>query len=204
MGNTAGIISGLHAQVRLAKDMLVEAALQIRHAQSGLDSADRLLAEIKANLVQIVKQYPPFAHDSPQRIAYLNAITGLRKQLEALSFPPAGVQGGSPELSVQLLGGHSLSPPQAALPQPGDLAIPELSPQAASDGEVASALDAVKSAQDKVAQLKQTMREDVVRFVGGLDGNQAISQAGEVRTFIASSQSQGIGGAAPQFVASVV
>jgi hypothetical protein len=188
----------------LAKDMLVEAALQIRRAQSGLDSADKLLAEIKANLIQIVKQYPPYAQDSPQRIAYLNAITGLRKQLEALSFAPTGEKGVRPIPSGQGFDGQSALPPRAALPQPGDLAIPELSPQTASDGEVASALDAVKSSQDKVAQLKKSMWEDVMRFVGSLDNNQAISHAGEVRTFIASSPSQGIGAATPQFVADAV
>jgi hypothetical protein len=169
--------------------------MQFRQAQSGLKRADELLAAIKEQLVHIVKQYPPFAQDDPQRIAYLNAVTGLRKQLDALAFPP---ERKLREALSNEDGGQAAVPLVPTTAIKGDLAIPELDPTSASDAAVESVLDAIKHAQDKVHEVQGSMWQDVVRFVGepnlGWSADaQVQAQAGEVREYIASNTSRGIG-----------
>lgn len=187
--------SSLYAQIQATNDMRGEAAVQLRQAQSGLQQADELLNEIKNRLVEIVKQYPPFAQDSPQRIAYLNAITGLRKQLDALAFPPERHDGNANASGVDW---QKTLPPQAVLPAQGDLAIPELDPGTASDGEVGKALDAVTKAQDKVHEMKGEMWQGVVQYLGETNLGQiadykARSQAEDVRGYVAANPVRGIG-----------
>ena len=197
-------VSGVHAQIRLAKDAMAEAALRIRLAQSGLEKADGVLAEAEVNLTQIVKQYPPFAQDSPQRIAYLNAITGLRKQLEALSFPPVRAREGPGSVPASGIDWRELLPPQPVLPRQGDLSIPELVPDTATDGDVTRALNAVVGAREQVALMKQGMWDEVARFVGSLDVNRAVSQAGEVKSYVASTPGHGIGVASSRLMANTI
>lgn len=187
--------SSFYAQLQTSNDARGEAAQQLRQAQSGLQQADELLTEIKNRLVQIVKQYPPFAQDSPQRIAYLNAITGLRKQLDALEFPPEREDNNITPPGVDW---QQLLPPQATLPARGDLAIPDLDPRMASDQEVSSALDAAMKALGTVNEIKGQMWQDVVHYLGEANLGQiadykARSQAEEVRGYVAAYPTRGIG-----------
>jgi len=193
------MVSGLHAQISQVKDSLAETALNIRGAQQGLDRAGELLNELDATLTGIVKQYPPFAQDNPQRVAYLNTITGLRKQLEALAFPPE-----SPRAEIKLPANSGLdwalsALPQPARPEPGDLAIPELTPDA-TDAELVRMLGVVEVARDRVEALKTGMREDVVRFAASVDAPRALAQAGEIRAFVVALPDRGIGADAPRGV----
>lgn len=192
------IQSGLHAQIRQAKDAIAEAAMQIRGAHAGLSAADQLLREIKTNLTHIVKQYPPYAQDNPERIAYLNSITGLRKQLEALAFPPAAERPEIPAQAARIMDWQQVMPPAAVLPRQGDLAIPELNPQTAKDAEVINALDMVNRTRENIAQMQKTMWEDVMRFVGGLDAERATFQADQIQGYVAGGSSRTIGGGAQQ------
>jgi hypothetical protein len=191
----------MHAQIRLAKDAMAEAALQIRFVHSSLEKADEALSQVIVNLTQIVKQYPPFAQDSPQRIASLNSVTGLRKQLEALAFPVERGQRGLGSAPGQSLG---WLPPQPVIPTQGDLSIPELSPETATDSDVANALSTVAATRERVSLMKAGMWEDVARFVGSLDINWAISQAGEVNSYVASTPGHGIGIASEQLMANTL
>ena len=198
--------SSLYAQIRASMDLRGEAALQLRQAQSGLQQADDLLVEIKSRLVQIVKQYPPFSQDSPQRIAYLNAITGLRQQLDALAFPPERQDQNDRLADVEW---QKTLPPQAVSPAPGDLAIPDLDPRTASDDEVGTALDAVMKAQDRVNEIKGEMWQDVVRYVGETNLGQiadykARSLAEDVRGYAAANPARGIGVSAQTILANGV
>jgi hypothetical protein len=181
------------AQLSAIQDARWEAALQLRQAGSSLERTDAILTEIKSRLLEIVKQYPPFRHDDPRRVEYLNAIPGLRKQLDALSFPPVRMHGDGQEAL-----------PRAAYPAEGDLAIPELDPRTASDTEVATALDAVTRAQGKLEAMRANMWQDVVEFVGALDADQAENQVRTVRDYIASNPGPGIGAGARQLLSAGV
>lgn len=182
------------AQIRASAEQRAETAVQLRQFQTNVRAADELLAEIKEQLTHIVKQYPPFALDDPQRLAYLNAIAGLRKQLDALAFPPE--REANKEAST--VGSGQAAPLLSDIPVKGDLSIPELAPRSAGDEEVASALGAVKNAQARVQELQGSMWQDVVNFVGTPNlgqsaDDQVQAQVGEVRGYVASNTSRGIG-----------
>lgn len=183
------------ASIQGQRDQRLEAAVQLRGTDSGLREADELLAALKERLMRIVKQYPPFSQDSPQRITYLNSISGLRKQLDALAFPP---ERETRQSNADDLNWERAIAPGPSLPSQGDLAIPELDPRSASDDEVATALDAVMAAQQKVTELRASMWEGVVQFVGAANlgpasDARAQSQANEVKGYVTAHPGQGIG-----------
>ncbi len=187
--------SALMAQARDQGEQRAQVASQLRQFQSNLQQADDLLSQIKERLVHIVKQYPPFAGDDPQRVAYLNAITGLRKQLDALEFPPEQASNGA-EVAGQ--GSGVQLPTLPANPLKQDTPIPGLDAATASDEEVQSALQVIRQMQDKVHDAQGKLWQDVVDFVGGPNQGQdaeihAQAQAGEIRGFVASDSSKGMG-----------
>lgn len=189
------VISTFVAQVRVFVERRAEAASQLRQFQSSLGHADELLAKIKEQLLNIVKQYPPFAQDDPQRLAYLNAITGLRKQLDALTFPPEQTQRDASSASGP---GLEEVPSLPANPLKGDLSIPDLDPASAADEDVQQALTAVNAIHDKVKEVRAALWQDVVRYVGesnlGLQANsRAQAQAGQVRDHLATNAPMGAG-----------
>ncbi len=187
--------SALMAQARDQGEQRAQVASQLRQFQSNLQNADDLLSQIKERLVHIVKQYPPFASDDPQRLAYLNAITGLRKQLDALEFPP---EQSTTEVASQGKGNGVELPTLPANPLKQDTPIPGLDTASASDEEVQSALQAIRQMQDKVHEAQGKLWQDVVDFVGGPNPGQdaesnAQAQAGEIRGYVASDSSKGMG-----------
>lgn len=180
------------ARIRAYAEQRAEAAVQLRQFQKNTRRADELLAEIKEQLTRIVKQYPPFAQDDPQRLAYLNAITGLRKQLDALTFPPE--RQSRADLSAEEAE-RTVIPP---VPGKQLIDLPDLDPGNTRDAELETALDAIQKAQGEVRKLQGSMWQDVVRVVGeanlGSNGDgQAQAKAGEVREYVASNTGRGIG-----------
>jgi hypothetical protein len=197
--------SALFAQFRASGEQRAEAAVQLRQFQTSLQRADEVLTAIRKQLGRIVKQYPPFNLDDPQRIAYLNAIPGLRKQLDALTFPPERQQQDQPSSAVD---GHGKVPAIPANPLQGDLAIPDLDPRLASDAEVRTALDAATKVLAQVREVQDRMWQDVVRFVGGAnlgpDGDaSAQTRAVEVQRSIAAYPGRGGIGVSLQAILSI-
>lgn len=113
-----------YAQLQEAKDAQQNAAVADRQRLAEADAARQLAREMRANLVAIVKNYPPFPPESEERQRYLELAVGLRKQMEALMVPPPE-KGGPPALTAEA---------QASLAK--------LSPQA-SDADVAVAAEAL-------------------------------------------------------------
>lgn len=181
------------ASVQARGDRHLDSALRLRAADAALQKADALLEAIKERLTHIVKQYPPFSQESPQRISYLNSISGLRQQLDALAFPPEAdaVNPGDARSGDE-------AAPTPRMPARGDLAIPELNPETASDAEVSDALEAVISARHDVAVSRAAMWEDVARFVGPARFSQeadflAQSRVDAVRGYVIAHPGPGIG-----------
>lgn len=186
-------VAALHARIMELKEGLTGAALSLRQVDGGLASASRLLGEIKTRLTEITKQYPPFAIDSPQRVAYLNAITGLRKQLEALSFPPDA------RASGDVFASGSMNWPDTTLPYPrlpfvGDFEIPQLDLELVTDRDVDGALGTVTELQEKVVEFRADMWRDVTRFVKGLDARDAQALTATVAANLMAIGDRGISG----------
>ncbi|WP_131110549.1 hypothetical protein [Sulfuricystis thermophila] len=122
--------SAAYARLQASKDGLQNAALADRQRLAETETVRDLARQMRANLMAIVKNYPPFPPESEERRRYLELAIGIRKQMEALIVPPP-------------LKGEAA--PKAGPLMPQDL--PQLTLQA-SDAEVAAAaraLDAVGS-----------------------------------------------------------
>lgn len=66
-------------------DRSFDAISRLREALRGTEVALEKLGQLRQPLAVIVKQYPPFAFDSEERVAYLNQFSTLRKEIEALT-----------------------------------------------------------------------------------------------------------------------
>lgn len=76
------------AQALAAGDRRFDETVRAREGDALLIRADKALADLQTALEVIVKRYPPYGPDSPERVDLLNQVTGLRKQLESLAFLP--------------------------------------------------------------------------------------------------------------------
>lgn len=71
-----------------------EAAGSIRTADEAIQSIGTQIDDMKTTLTAILKQYPPFPPGSEERVAILKSFSALRRQIDALAYPPedAGAQ----------------------------------------------------------------------------------------------------------------
>jgi hypothetical protein len=181
----AGVPYG-HAKRELASAMAdqaqrLDAAADLGEDDAQLAKVDEALAGMQTALEGIVKRYPPYGNGAPERIDLINQVTGLRKQLEALTFPPEAADA---EEVVK------------ALPSVGQ---EDQKPQQVPDEELAALLDKVVAAREEIANVRESMWADVV--TGPDEEQAAIELAGETGAQIAES-GQGISDA-PEVLADV-
>jgi hypothetical protein len=141
-----GVDSGLSGRL-IKHDAAIEAATQHQAADKTLQQAGDLLGQVGGALGNIVKMYPPYPHDHPERINLLNQLTGLRKQLEALTFSPVIPQG---QQQVQ-----------GVLKQPEWGAI-EQSPQSVADNALKGLAQTTSDAAAQLGLERAHMWQDVV------------------------------------------
>lgn len=158
-------LHGAYARALAGQD---DSAERAREGTRQLDLISAKLGEAEAKLQGIVKQYPPYAKDHPDRIDILNQITGLRKQIEALSIPAQKLSDKTQELAQSL-----------------GFAAPD--PLEASDQEVVGALDQVRQAQSGVALIRASMWADVVAVVPGQSEQDAVKYARQGQEHLAQS-----------------
>jgi len=189
--STSSQLAGSFAQLRSGQDSLNKAASVIRDVGDTVEKVGQLLDQIENNLGKIVKMYPPYPIDSPERVSLLNDLGGLRKQIDALTFPPPE----SAEEIGQLLGTHkgvetkvveaSVSPDlvKAAKDHLND--IPILDPSNASDTEVRNVLDQIDAFKSSLDDIKSKLWEDVVRFVKQAESPESKNEATGLREQLA-------------------
>ena len=64
------------------------AAATVRTADAVMQKIDNQIDQMKNQLMEHVKQYPPFDKASAERIRLLKQFVGFRKQIDQLTFPP--------------------------------------------------------------------------------------------------------------------
>jgi hypothetical protein len=62
-------------------------ASELRTAERDLVETDELLAKMREKLTRIVKNFPPYPLDNPERFKMLQSFIGLRKEIERLMVP---------------------------------------------------------------------------------------------------------------------
>ena len=202
-------ITGVFAHLRVRQDGLLKSATMIREIDHVASKAEELLDKIDNKLGEIVKMYPPYPIDSPQRISLLNDIGGLRKQVEALTFPPSEAVDALQEL---------LSPLKNGFKEKGDLTISSdsvenvktrlwdivrLEQNSATDEEVVSVLGQIRELKSSIEDLQAGMWKDVVSFVKMADSPESENIATGVREQIADLGGHAIGSNAHELVQAV-
>ncbi len=71
-----------------SKDEALRVAQSVRQTVRALEEVQATVRAMQAAVQAVVKQYPPFPPGSEQRLQYLNSISALRQQLEAMTIPP--------------------------------------------------------------------------------------------------------------------
>ncbi|OYY95904.1 MAG: hypothetical protein B7Y41_01065 [Hydrogenophilales bacterium 28-61-23] len=202
-------VAGVFAQLQVGQDSLNKAASVVREVGNAVEKAGQLLDKVESSLSAIVKMYPPYPIGSPERVLLLNDLTGLRKQIDALTFPrPDAV-----DTVGQLLGTRG-----DAVTKAGDTAvtavssdavkaikdrlweIPVLDPSVATDADVSKVLGQVKALNSSLEDFQTGMWKDVVGFVRQADSPESKSEATGVRQQIAELGKRGIGGNGYQLV----
>jgi hypothetical protein len=207
--STSAQVTGAFAQLRVRQDLLLKSASLIREIDQVTGKAEELLDKIDNKLGEIVKMYPPYPIDSPQRVSFLNDIGGLRKQIDALTFPPADAVDDLQKL---------LSPQKIGFEEAVDLSfssdavedvktrlwdIPWLEQNSVTDEEVVSVLNQIRELKSSIDDLQAGMWKDVVSFVKKADSPESENKATGVREQIADLGGSAIGNFARELVQAV-
>ena len=207
------------AQLHTVNDRQNSIASAIRRDDQQLTEAGRVLGQMKDQLYEIVKIYPPYPVGDADRIRFLRSFSGLRQQIDNLTIPPAkkweGAQFDATPATEQ--------PVPVSAPVPRTVSgIPRLS-ENASDKEIKAAMERIDrtiaslvAQQDRLGSQAEAIqgaqgRQDKVAIIGqvsgggwdiAVPGEQAAEKLGsEVRREVAGLTSTSIFGAQPQLAA---
>ncbi len=196
-------VAGAFAQVRARQDVLNKAADVVREVSATAEKADQLLGGMEDALGGVVKMYPPYPVDNPERISLLNSFGGLRRQIDALTFPPpeqldAVGKALATGTDAKAKAGEAEKQSAVSLIKEPMWDIPLLDPKAASDKDVSKALEEVKALKDRMKELQAGMWKDVVDFAQQAETPAVKDEASSVRGMLADIGDRGIGSNARQ------
>jgi len=60
----------------------------VRETNEGLNNSSEMLDKMQTSLQKIIKNYPPFTTESPDRQKFLMSFVSIRKEMEKLMVPP--------------------------------------------------------------------------------------------------------------------
>lgn len=136
-----------------------QVAQAIRASDNAMGQIGDALAKMKKALTQIVKQYPPYSMEDRERMQYLESVSGLRKEIEALSRSMPMPNGQSSAFEVAFAGGDRLTVSPVAN-EVAKIGIPVLTKQS-SDAEVKTALSQVGLAEQRLNAIRTGVSETV-------------------------------------------
>lgn len=149
-------------------------AMNIRIADTTMGTIDDYLEKMKSQLNRIIKNYPPFPPDSPERAELLKGFSAFRKQIDQMTLPPpeedakkimadpSVVPGaGDWEVMVGENGVRKTIHSQQVHTGPEGLDIPEL-PEEPTDAEIADAAANLRTAKDTLVQKRAGLAFDAV------------------------------------------
>ncbi len=76
------------ASKQTRNDYLTMTATTIRSANKVMDDVAKLIGDKREEVIVYEKQYPPFQNQSSEKVEFLNSITALKKQVDALTLIP--------------------------------------------------------------------------------------------------------------------
>ena len=196
-------MAGAYAVLRSRQDELNEVAAVVHDINSVTDKAEQLLGDMESTLGTLVKIYPPYPLDDPERVSMLNSFAGLRKQIDALTFPTPEelvAIGRLPELAGEASENGQLATSTGLNTEVGYgevkiplFDIPDLDSKSASDAEVAKTFEKVVAAKDAVQELQSRIWKDVEAFLGKAVNQEVQAVAENARHRLAQVTGLGIG-----------
>ncbi|MCI0492578.1 MAG: hypothetical protein L0Z07_06555 [Planctomycetes bacterium] len=75
-----------YAELAASKEAALDVAQSAREIGKTLEQAGELLGRAHQE-IKLVKNYPPFPAGNEQRLQFINSLSGLKRQLEALTVP---------------------------------------------------------------------------------------------------------------------
>jgi len=162
----SAIFSKMHS-IQDVKSKLSEVAISIRAADTTMDTIGKILKKMEAQLEGIVKNYPPFSQNDPERVKMLKSLVSLRREIDRLTVPPddygamkimsdQGETAAAGDWNIELGGsGQTLTiHRQPVHTGPDGLNIPEIE-EGATDEELQKTMVKINAAQE-VLQTRRT------------------------------------------------
>lgn len=165
--DTARVEISTISRVQSERDAAISLGGRARSADATFERALELVKGMKEQLTNITKQFPPYATDNSERIQFLNGFSGLKAQVQSLTFPS------DPEATGEWT--QVKFPPERI-----DWEIPELDPTSASD-------EAIRLAEDKLAQAETLILKDQQDLYDSVAGTSKDS-AGDEQALMLSQQ----------------
>lgn len=160
-----------HAEALSRLDAEHRTADLVKQTDTALQNIGQKLGEMQDILQRVIKQYPPYPPENRERMEFLNSLSGLRKQIDALTFPPPDREAitiigdpsrepGAGDVSFTLGGEERTLHAQPAHSGPEGLDLPELSPHASAEA-VEQAYARVQQAQQRLEARRAALAEEL-------------------------------------------
>lgn len=147
-------------------------ARNIRIADATMKTISDYIEQMRAQLEQIVKNYPPFPPGSEERVRMLRTFQSFRKQIDQLTIPPRDdgarkimadpsvvPDAGDWVVAAGLSGTRLTIHSRQVHTGPTGLDIPDL-PDDATDAEIYAAIDGLTNARDILRQRQAALQVD--------------------------------------------
>lgn len=178
-------VAGVYSQLRVKQEEANQAAGALRETAHTLDESGQLLDDMEEQLAAIVKMYPPYPVDNPERVSLLNNVSGLRRQIDELTFPPPErIEAAKRLISADASRQEEEVKPLSLLDD-SMWDIPVLNPETADDDAVAQTLQQVRTAKSVLEAVRGGMWEDIVRQAREEEAPLALDQASQTRDLLA-------------------
>lgn len=142
------------ATIQLGRDQTILGGKLVNQTDKVYAKQQDLLSKMSSQLQGILKQFPPYGTEDPQRVAYLRGFSSLKQEIESLQVPKdAQAEQGLPK-------GFSL-------PGQGMPALPALDGARVSDQQVADAAKRVQSTYDQITAQRHALAQSVQAALGG-------------------------------------
>ncbi|MDY6953357.1 MAG: hypothetical protein SWE60_17750, partial [Thermodesulfobacteriota bacterium] len=133
------------------------------HAQGGVETAERYVDRMQAELGRMVKNFPPFPLGSEERVQKLKTLNSYRKIVDQLTFPQ------NDEVST---GAATPEAAQGVHRGSQEREIPGLA-HGATDEEVRASVQELVKAKEELGQRRERLARDAAVFIRKFEEHKA-------------------------------
>ena len=139
------------SRLNLLKSDLNGVAKSIRSTDNTMQIVEKYVDDMKNQLEEIVKNYPPFPQDSQERITNLRNYSSIRKLIDRLTIPPRE------DFMHEIMTGQNTF--QEKIPGINGMNIPELAPRN-TDKEISASLKKLEKVKAALQQNRKDLKNE--------------------------------------------